>query len=333
MQTKDTDAANTKSDAAPRTNEPRPVPASITTLRRVLLPVARLYSGLDVQPEENAKESPKLTANERVILADATRKFAAEGDVLLRNWRQTGEFSLDKSTVQRDSKTGAWPEPSLSLVAELVASLDALQKGTLPATREKQDLLRAQAELEMKRLELEEQRLDILQEQIKRGARRIQDPGPILDAEALARQKSGPQTKTLGQTPAMGAQRPQGVISSAAGPPVPQATQLRTAASPAPMKSSSMEGLSTEVSTGSIQDCTKVALCDLLLCYLDLICSNGTLDWDVFKDEDFAERLLECLGVFLCTWMNCYVNQLCPQKDSDCLQVAGRCDFAVEEVC
>ena len=71
----------------------------------------------------------------------------------------------------------------------------------------------------------------------------------------------------------------------------------------------------------------------LLLCFLDLICSNGTLDWDAFNDEDLAERFLDCLGVFLCTWLNCYVNQLCPQKDSDCLQVAGRCDFAVEEVC
>jgi len=321
MQIQDTDTANTHAEA---TVTRTPVPARTATLRRVLLPMARLYAGVDIEPEADAQQSPTLTTNERAILTEATRKFAAEGDVLLRTWRQTGEFSFDKSSVQRDPKTGAWPEPSLSLVAELGASIEALRKGTPPLLQQQQAEEREQARiaLEMKRLELEGRRLEIMQDQIKRGIRRPLDPGLSYQVEPV-----GAQASALSALPTM-------------------KTAMRTNQNTQPMmaiRSADLPTAESALSGDSIQGCLRVALCDLLLCFMDLICRDGTLDWsalDSGNDEDseadtpsLADRVLECLGTFICTFLNCYVNQLCPQKQSECVPLAGRCDFAVEEVC
>jgi hypothetical protein len=323
MQIQDTEKANTTSEAAKTRT---PVSAQTAALRQVLLPMARLYSGVDIEPEDDARQSPTLTTNERAILTEAARKFAAEGDVLLHTWRQTGEFSFDKSKVQRDPKTGAWPEPSLSLVAELGASIEALRKGTLPLRQQQQieERERARMELEMKRLQLEERRLEIMQDQIKRGVRRPLDPGLFYEIES-----TGTKIASLSAVPDIKAVKMTKEDMQAM-------TMIRSADLP----------IGESAATGdSIQDCLRVALCDLLLCFLDLICSNGTLDLTLFgggSDEESeegsngrnaAERLFECLGTFLCTFLNCYVNRLCPQKQSECLPLVGRCDFAVEEVC
>ncbi|HFD39973.1 MAG TPA: hypothetical protein ENJ31_09060 [Anaerolineae bacterium] len=343
MQSKDTDTARSRpaTDTTSDIKASRRVLESTTALRRVLLPVARFYSGLDVEPEVDAAKSPTLTANERAILVDAARKFAAEGDVLLRNWRMTGEFSLDKSTIQRDPKTGAWPEPSLSLVAELFASLEALQHGTLPASRQQQEARQMEVQLEMKRLELEQQRLDILQEQIRRGVRRPHDPGPVPLPGKTPGEANLARAKQAGQGTAMGMPHPRvaelatTLKSTHATPAAMVAHKMPSSYEHAPKQ---MLNLQTKGSEDSLQNCTRVALCDLLLCVLDFICRDGTLNLAAFNNDeesgdDLLSRLLECLGIFICTWINCYVNQLCPSQGPDCRQLAGRCDFAVEEVC
>lgn len=302
---------------------------SFTALRSVLVPLAGFYARAAVPDDASAageastKPDAKLTSQERGTLTQAAYKLALEAEHLMRSLRVQGDVAIPP--LKRDER-GRFPEPSLALVGEVLALSGMVETPKASRSKEELEIARLEAELERERLALERQRLAIIEHQVTAGAKVVHDPGPVM---MRSRPLSVAPPPTVVDPPAMSRA---GKVDGTPQMQTLKVVQMPKAEPPVAPEAREASVVGGEVGIWEgVSSCLRVALCDLILCFLDLVCVDGRFNWNAFDDDEVTEQLLDCFGVFLCTALRCFVDVLCPPEQPRCLPSHDPCDIAVEE--
>jgi hypothetical protein len=348
---KDTQGTGGTHEPPPPVDETEPLFAR--TVRSVLLPMASFY-GRNTCPPKRGEATGDLTDEERQVLCEAASKATAELPQLLRAWRTTGDLGSVK--VER-GVDGKFPDPSLAAVGEILAAFGVVGRDTDSlAERRELEYARMEVELERERLSAERERYAFLREALRSGRADLVDAGPVevksdtltvLRARRTAAYTRGKSTPAPTAPPPAAApaqptaatQRQLRVLARSSAPPTMQTQSQMIVMAPetpapdtSPAESSGL-AMETKGFRGRFMDCMKGAVCDLLLCMLDLFCRDGHFDWTAFSGPQakvtFA-GLLQCLGDFLCRLLKCLVDALCPPAAAACLETESDCHFAVE---
>ena len=298
--------------------------------RDVVLPIFEFYSRPTLSAEGRGKRGDPLTDTEREALTDGASKLVAESEVLLRSLRENATVTFVKP--ERDTQTGLYPPPSVALFGEVLAAAGILKTAPAP-TREEVQLATLEAEIERERLALERQRMSIIESQVRAGARSIVDPGPV-EPRPLTVSTSRVAPPTGGTTAARALM---GAASTAmVGRGGFEPAEIDPDALPDPGgQGAGIDPGDTSNLLNEIIDCLRVALCDFILCFLDIMCVNGKFRWDAFSEANSEATLLQlqdCVGVFICTALRCFVDVLCPPTQPTLHVSQEPCDLAVEEL-
>lgn len=320
---------------------------SVRAVRGLLIPLADFYArssanrpkvvakqvkgeetgeSLQDNPEstnQDAEESTSLDGEEKEVLADAAAKLVAETQGVLRAWRVSGDTRPDRE-ILRDPKTGLWPEPSVSFVGEVMAAFGVVDQESAQMRREL-EVARMETELEKERMSLERARLDFLSARMRSGM--------VIDESELrvisAPVNTPPTLKRLSMVaePVPKVQKVQQIQelqtkSMAITAPEPTELDVQQRKEAVPAEKDNL--------WSRVQDCVRVAFCDLVWCVLGLVCVDGKFNRGVFDDDDIREKLIDCLLEFVCSLLRCIAVALCPPEAPTCLPETANCDFAVE---
>jgi hypothetical protein len=194
---------------------------------------------------------------------------------------------------------GRWPEPSMALAGELMIAMGVLRVSPeAQERRDRQALAKLEAEIQLKALEVEMMRLQVIQQH---------GPGALDGLTQTAHQG----TYLAGHQ-----------------------TWIEHKGDGRPYRFT----LDGNPALRELLGCTRVALCDLLVCLREQWV-EAPLDPQMYNHGEMLNEppsaLDKCLYTFLSTLLSCLPDVLCPPEAPPCLPgpAPEPCDFAVEEAC